>query len=129
MNPFKTIFLCAVLATAPIACLTTGCSTTKSPATIAVKVSDASQVSVMAALRAWNEFIPVGRPSINQQRQVKAAWQKYQTAQLGLLDAALLLKQDPNLVSSQTGLNKAAAVSAQALADLVSLLRQFGVKI
>lgn len=109
----------------------TGCQST--PAKTAANISDASKITVEAALRAWNDYIPVGHPSLEQQAKVREVWRKYQTAQLLILDTAIILKQSEaaglDNAESQQALNAAIAQATTALADLVTLLRQTGVKI
>lgn len=122
--------LCGLL-TAGLMVGTVGCQST--PAKTAANISDASKITVEAALRAWNDYIPVGKPSLEKQAQVREAWRKYQTAQLLILDTAIILKQSEaaglDNAESQAALNAAIAQATTALADLVTLLRQTGVRI
>ena len=110
---------------------TTGCQST--PAKTAANISDASKITVEAALRAWNDYIPVGKPSLAKQAEVRQAWRKYQAAQLLILDTAIILKQAETAgldkAEAQQALNAAIAQATTALADLVTLLRQTGVKL
>lgn len=109
---------------------TPGCAIFKGkpPEVVAVNASDAAKITVEAALKAWNDFIPVGKPSLEQQRRVKDAWQAYRTAQLALLDAALAYKQ-LSTPQTQLQLNLASAAASQSLANVISLIRQYGAKI
>lgn len=100
----------------------------KPPEVVAVNASDAAKITVEAALKAWNDFIPVGKPSQEQQRRVKDAWQAYRVAQLSLLDAAAAYKLAKN-PDNQLRLNLASAAASQSLANVISLIRQFGAKI
>lgn len=112
----------------------TGCGIFQAkPAKVATNISDASKITVEAALRAWNDYIPVGKPSLQQQEQVRDAWKKYKAAQLLLLDCAIIVKEseaaglsDPQ---AQEALNISIAEASNALGDLVNLLRTFNVKI
>ena len=45
------------------------------------------------ALAGWNDWVGAGKATVDQERAVKAAFQKYQGAQLVLLDAAIAYKQ------------------------------------
>lgn len=111
--------------------VSSGCKS--SPATTAVRVSDASKVTVEAALGAWDAYIVANHPPLTQQAAVKRAWEKYQAAQLVVLDAALILKEaqtsGANTITAQAALNSAIANGGQAIADLLALVRQFGVRI
>ncbi|MGC3961323.1 MAG: phage holin family protein [Verrucomicrobiota bacterium] len=116
---------------ASLVSLTTGCKST--PAKVAANVSDASKITVEAALRAWNDYIPVGKPSLEKQEQVRDAWKKYKSAQVLLLDCAIIVKEsegaglkDPQ---AQEALSIAIAEAGKSLSDLIKLLRTFNVKI
>lgn len=104
-----------------------GCKT--SPPAVMANISDSAKVTADAALAAWNDYIPVGRPSLEQQQKVKDAWLKYKAAQLVLLDAAILYAETGKTGTSQQKFDAAIAASSQALADLVGLIREFGVKL
>lgn len=124
--PFATILLIAALSFGM-----TGCQT--SPAKTAANISDASKITVEAALSAWNDYIPVGKPSLKQQEHVREAWKKYKAAQLLIIDCAIIIQQseaaglkDPK---AQEALNVSIAEASTALVDLIKLLRDFGVKI
>lgn len=103
------------------------------PAKVAVNISDTSTITVEAALAAWNDYIPLGKPSLLQQAQVEQAWEKYRRAQIVLLDAAIVLKQSEtaglSTEESTKALNAALADASQALIDLIHLLREFKVRI
>ena len=110
-----------------------GCALFKgnTPAKNAVNISDSARITVEAALGMWDSYIVAHHPPIKQQIAVKQAWQKYQAAQLVVLDAALILKeaQGANTISAQAALNSAIANAGNELADLFNLLRNFGVKL
>lgn len=127
--PLGLFLICGLLAFS-----TTGCGLFQAkPAKVATNISDASKITVEAALRAWNDYIPVGKPSLEKQEQVREAWKKYKSAQLLLLDCAILVKQSEaaglNDPQAQEALNISIAEASQALADLIQLLRTFNVKI
>lgn len=125
------LLLCASLLVLP------GCGLFKgnTPAKNAVNVSESARITVEAALGMWDSYIVQHHPPIKQQIAVKQAWQKYQAAQLVVLDAALILKQSettPDTVDktlAQRALSAAIAEAGQNMADLFNLLRNFGVKL
>ena len=109
----------------------TGCKST--PAKIAVNASDSARITVEAALGAWDAYIVKNHPPLKQQEAVRSAWVTYKQAQLVVLDAAILLKQaqdaNGNITIAQAKLNIAISDASNALADMLALLRQFGVKL
>lgn len=107
---------------------TTGCAGT-TPAKAAVNVSDSAKITVESALRAWDAYIVQYRPSLEKQRAVKNAYNKYKSAQITVLDAAILVKTTTGNADVETKLNAAITDAGVALADLVNLLRTYGVKI
>jgi len=108
-----------------------GCKST--PAKIAANASDGARITVEAALGAWDAYIVKNHPPLKQQEAVRSAWVTYKQAQLVVLDAAILLKQAQTAGSdtapAQTLLSGAIVDASNALADMLALLRQFGVKI
>lgn len=112
---------------------TSQCGCKSSPATTAVRVSDASRVTVEAALGAWDAYIVQNHPPLDQQLAVKDAWEKYQAAQLVVLDAALVLRtaqeEQTDTTTAKSLLTAAIAEGGQSLADLMALIRKFGVKL
>lgn len=109
----------------------TGCKST--PAKIAANASDGARITVEAALGAWDAYIVKNHPPLKQQEAVRSAWVTYKQAQLVVLDAAILFKQAENAggntSGAQTALSGAIVDASNALADMLALLRQFGVKI
>jgi hypothetical protein len=109
----------------------TGCKST--PAKIAVNASDSARITVEAALGAWDAYIVKNHPPLKQQEAVRSAWLTYKQAQLVVLDTAILLKQAQNAggntSGAQSALSGAIVDASNALADMLKLLRQFGVKI
>jgi hypothetical protein len=95
----------------------------------------APAVAVDTAMTAWGDYVAQYHPSAIAEMKVKAAFDKYQACELLAIDAAqaystlvsggatngLGESQLNSLLSSQT--------AANALADLVNLLRNIGVKI
>lgn len=129
LPPVVTILLMAALSFGVVGI--TGCQT--SPAKTAATISDASKITVEAALSAWSDYIPVGKPSLKQQEQVRDAWKKYKSAQILILDCAIIAKESEdaglNDPQAQEALNISIAEASTALVDLIKLLREFGVKI
>lgn len=124
----KTILLACLLVSLTVSLpFCSGCAGT-TPAKAAVNVSDTAKITVESALRAWNNYIPVGHPSLQKQKQVRDAYRKYKAAQLAVLDAAILVKTSGD-DESAAKLNDAIVAASAALADVVALIREFGVKI
>src|ERR1035441_6628878 len=110
-----------------------GCTST--PARSAYNVVAAPAVAVDTAMTMWGDYVAQYHPSAIAEMKVKAAFEKYQACELLAIDAAqaystlvsggatngLGESQLNSLLSSQT--------AANALADLVNLLRNIGVKI
>lgn len=124
------VFLTAALVLTPP--LLTGCQTaTKS----AYTASQTAKITVDAALKAWNDFIPIGHPTVQQELKVQAAFDQYKAAQLALLDAAIAYQKakasnDANAITgAQASLNTAVATSSAALGGIITLLVQFGVNL
>lgn len=112
----------------------TGCALFKAePAKVAANVSDASKITIEAALAAWNDYIPVGQPTLEQQAKVREIWKRYRAAQLLILDTAIILKEAEtaglDTAESQAAMNRAIAEAGNALADIIAALRTFGVKL
>lgn len=118
------LIIVATIALTPSCALFQG----KSPEVVAVNASDAAKITVEAALKSWNDFIPVGKPSQDQQRRVKAAYGQYKAAQLALLDSAIAYKTSKD-APAEARMSAAAAKASAALASLVSLIRQYGAKL
>jgi len=112
--------------------LTTGCKAL--PSTTAFKTAKGAAITAETALAAWDDYIVRFNPSIEEERKVKAAFQKYQAAQMLLLDAAASLKRfeyagsQPD-ADTMTKFNLAVSGAGAALSDLVNLIRTLGVKL
>ena len=128
MKPKNKIrILWALLAALIVAPIATSC---KSPATVAYQVSKGSSLTVETALAAWNDYVKSGRATLEQESQAKAAFEKYQAAQVAVLDAAIVYsvaKDSATEPDAKARLNLAIAASGPAFADLVKLLQQFKV--
>ena len=94
-------------------------------------------VTVETAMKAWGDYVESNHPSLEQRTAVKTAFEKYQAAMLvvtsaGAAHAKVLADQaaDPGTKATALSvLNAAIAASSQTLADLIDLVRKFGVKI
>lgn len=98
-----------------------GCGTV---ADTAYKTSATTHVAAKAALIAWNDYIGTHKVTAAQETEVQSAWLKYTDAQQALLEAAELFKlgQDKDFTALASALGNAEA-------DIVALIRKYGVKI
>jgi hypothetical protein len=105
----------------------TGCQSTENAV---ARTSATAKVTVDAAMHSWGDYVKQFHPPVAQEQQVKAAFLKYQQAQLALLDAVIAYKTaDTNGISgAQLTLNASVAAASAALADLTGLIASFGVK-
>src|SRR5438034_908378 len=62
-----------------------GCAGT--PARVANRAIGVTETTVEASMRGWNDFIKLYHPPLEQERQVKAAFESYQKSALAFLDA------------------------------------------
>jgi hypothetical protein len=121
MKKLFVLWVAALIAlTAP-----TGCRT--SPAKVGANVSDASKVTVETSLAVWNDYIPVGKPSLADQTKVRDAYKRYKQAQLDTLDAALMVKASesvdgPDQDTASALLAIYAAELTAASVDLINLI-------
>ena len=111
-----------------------GC--TSPPARIAYNTVAAPAVSVDAAMTLWGDYVAQYHPTAATELKVKAAFERYQKAELLAIDAAqayaaLSASASTNSVAQAARLNSLASsqLASNALADLVNLLRNIGVKI
>jgi hypothetical protein len=109
-----------------------GCKST--PPQVAYRTAGSVQVSVEAAMAAWNIYVGQYHPPLATELQVKAAYQKYQQAMTVVCDAgAIYAASSVTNTAGQTGaaaaLDQARSNAAQSLGDLVGLLRTIGVKV
>ena len=98
----------------------------------AYKATGTVVVTVDTAMTVWGDYVHVQHPPVEQELQVKAAFQKYQAAALVAIDAATaysLATDSAGQADATLRLNAALAQSAQTLSELLELLRTFGVKI
>ena len=125
------LLLAGLLALFPLGLLT-GCSST--PARVAYDAASVPAVSLDQAMTAWGDYVAQFHPSADQESQVKAAFAKVQAAELEEIDAAHVLADylsagSTNSIAARAQLALTGQAAADALGDLVNLLRQLGVKL
>ena len=114
----------------------TGCSTANKNT---YKATATAQITVDAAMTAWGDWVAhqkaLGTPvPLSQEATVKSAYGKYQAAAVVVADAGAAYTRaaaakDPAAPAAMTALNTALSMAAASLADLTSLIQQFGVKL
>lgn len=127
----------------------TGCGGCKSASRTAYVTSGVSHVSVVAALHGWNDYLeakdhelvalaftePVKAAAerqkvATQNVRVEDAYKKYQLSQEAVLFASQefsnITPSDPAKPESADTLNKVVKASADALANLLAVLNEFG---
>ncbi len=118
--------LCALLGLSAL--LMSVCATAP---TTAFKVESGVQVSVVTAASAWNSYVAANHPSAAVELQVRAAFEKYQRAELLAIDvtASYASVTATNAPLAASNLAAASTAVTNDLNELVSLLQSFGVKI
>ena len=112
-----------------------GCTST--PSRQAYNVVAVPAVTVDHVMAGWGDYVAKYAPSADEERQVKAAYEKYQVAEIMAIDAAqayatLAASGATNaidLAASLVNNQNASQAASQALADLVKLVESFGVKL
>ena len=107
-----------------------GCQSTSSR--IAYTTVATPAITVQQAMIAWGDYVAQYHPSAATEAKVKAAYLKYQAAELVAIDAAqAYVAVAGSTNSTPAAITQAATgqAAASALGDLINLLRQFGVKI
>jgi hypothetical protein len=102
-----------------------GCKST--PATKVYKVSAAADITATTALAVWDSYL-ASHPDTPAEKEliVKAAYERYQAAQIAVLDAAIAFKQSGD--AGKPVFDSAIAAAGASLGDLIAVLRQFGVQ-
>jgi hypothetical protein len=103
----------------------------RNPETVAYKSSKTAHITATAALKAWRDYVAAKHPPVEQEKKVQAAWDTYKAAQLTLLDAtkAYMAAGSPPPATAQQKFDQALVAGAAALADLIGLIQQLGVKL
>ena len=121
------ILLVALLAL-PLA-FSAGCKS--SPQAVTYQAAATSSVTVEAALHAYNAFAAAGKTTVAQNQAVKAAFLKYQAAFAVVCDAGAIYAAtgSTNGTGASAALQTAIVNANATLADLVNLIKTFGVKL
>lgn len=103
-----------------------------SPNQIAYKSVVATDTTVITGIKAWNVWVGQGKATLDQERAVKAAFNKWKAAMLLVIDGGKVLAAASTTNSmGVTGLpaafQQAVAEAAQAQADISNLIHSFGV--
>jgi hypothetical protein len=117
---------------AGLAGLMIGCQAT--PARIAYTGVAGPAITVDTAMTAWGGYVAQFHPAPEVEQKVKAAFERYQAAELLAIDAAQMYAEmasssATNSAGSRVRAELASQTAANALADLVGLLRNLGVKL
>lgn len=123
-NTIIVALLSAILITGFVA---SSCKSQDVPTTL-YKTSSGANITAVTALKAWNEYLKDHKVSVEQELAVQNAYDKYRTAQHGILVFASAV------LTNATGVNTNqfdvyVADSSVALNELISLLLKFGVKL
>lgn len=120
----------AMLVTAPV--ILVGCTGGCASNDAVSKISGTAKVSADAAMRTWGQYVKQFHPPAEQEQAVKDAFEKYQAAQVLMLNAAIAYREAEaaggDKTAAQAKLDSATAGISAALGDLVTLLTKFGVK-
>lgn len=121
--------LAAVALLGAVAVVTPSCTTSAARATY--QTAATTTVSVEAAVRAYNVFAAEGKTTVEQNRQVKAAYEKYQACMAVLCDAGAVYAAGVNSTnaSASAAMQQAAVNLSASINDVLALVRAFGVKI
>lgn len=127
-HPWQTGLVCLAL----VACLVAGCN--MGPRRAAYTALAGTEITLDAAMQAWGDYQAQFHPPMTQEGMVQYAYDKVQAAGIAATDAAKVLSDLPTsnpaaIADAQAKADKASADQAQALSELVALLRSFGVKI
>ena len=111
----------------------TGCKST--PQQITYNTAAATTITVETALKAYNVFAAQGKTTIEQNRQVKAAYEKYQAAFAVVCDAGTIYAASSDTIggtnapAASLALQQAVINANASLNDIINLIRSFGVKL
>jgi carbamoylphosphate synthase small subunit len=111
-----------------------GCKMT--PQKAAYTVLDSTELTADQAMQLWGSYVAEYHPPASQEQTVKDVYEKYQVAELAAIDAAALVNaltasgaSPADVSAAQAKQAAAAGIQAQALGDLVNVLKQIGVKL
>lgn len=107
--------------------LSSGCATTQRAT---YQVASSTSVTVEVALKTYNVFAAQGKTTIAQNIKVKEAYERYQVAMEIVCDAGQAYAATGGADgSTSAALQEAVSNANTSLADLINLIRSFGVKI
>lgn len=123
----KLITLCCLVSLGALfAGAFTGCTTTaKHNAYVA---AGGTQVTVEAAISAYNIYAKQGKTTVAQNLAVKAAYEKYQTAMALVCDLGAIQSASSS-TNSAAAFQQATLNAAQTITDILNLIQSFGVKL
>jgi len=104
-----------------------GCFTT--PDRVAYTVGTGTTVTVEEALTLWDGYVQQRHPGPAVEQKVKAAFEKYQLADVALLKAGKAMLADPTSADAQSAWQLGEAALAAAANDLYGLLKSSGLKL
>jgi hypothetical protein len=122
-NIFTMLVLLATLAGALV--LANGCAVTPQQATY--RAAGSVSITAAEAVRIYGVFASQGKTTVAQNQAVKAAYEKYQAAFAVLCDMGGVYSATTNTNASAAALQTAAQNAQNELADLLNLIRSFGV--
>ena len=107
----------------------TACKST--PQQVTYQAASATTVTVEVALRAYNVFSAQGKTTVDQNRQVKAAYEKYQAAFAVVCDAGQIYAATggTNAPAASLAMQAAVANASASQTDIIKLIQSFGVKL
>jgi hypothetical protein len=106
------------------------CGCASAPET-AFKAEAATDITVSAAMTAWGDYVAQFHPPASEELAVESAFDKYQALEILAVDATAFYTEETstNSAGSTAAMTSAQNDAGQALEDLISLIRTFGVKI
>jgi hypothetical protein len=110
----------------------TGCSST--PARIAYNTAAAPAITVDHAMQGWGDYVAQFHPGAASEAKVKAAFERYQAAELAAIDAGKVFADvaasgSTNTLGARVQSEVTSQAASDALASLVNLIQQLGVKL
>ena len=117
--------LCAVWVV--VAGAGSGC--TSSAARVSYQTAATTSVTVEVAVRAYNVAAAAGRTTVEQNRQVRMAYERYQACMVVLCDAGAVYAATAGQTNAPAaaGLAQAAANVTTSIGDVIALVKAFGV--
>lgn len=104
---------------------TPGCASTQKNT---YRASGITHASVKAAMHSWNLYVASGRATVEDEKKVRAAYNRYRETQLAVINAAQQLAVVPDEGAAGDRLTAQVTAYSAALAELLNLLAVYGVK-